>query len=115
VREDRWVSYFDLAELGFVNPSTGKAFSRKHLIDMMRRGDWPPATQVSANRIAWRMSQLLPRDAALPPARSLMGEPDPRRAAIGRRAGRPRQPGSERKAHPANRGRGRGGGAADAA
>ena len=90
MREDRWVSYFDLAELGFVNPSTGKAFSRKHLIDMMRRGDWPPATQVSANRIAWRMSQLLQRDAALPPARSLMGEPDPRRAAIGRRAGRPR-------------------------
>ena len=73
--DDRWVSYFDLAGLGFINPQTGKAFSRKHLGDLMRRGEWPKAIQVSPNRIAWRLSQLREREATLPVARSLQAEP----------------------------------------
>jgi hypothetical protein len=71
MHEDRWVSYFDLADLGFVNPATGKPFSRKHLIDMQRRGEWPKATQISRNRIAWRLSELIEREATLPHARSV--------------------------------------------
>jgi hypothetical protein len=71
VVEDPWISYFDLERLGFVNPQTGKAYSRKHIGDMMRRGEWPRATQVSSNRIAWRLSELRRREANLPVARSL--------------------------------------------
>jgi predicted DNA-binding transcriptional regulator AlpA len=60
-----------LAKLGFVNPQTGRAFSRKHLIDMMRRGQWPAAIQISPNRIAWRLSDLMRHAATRPIARSL--------------------------------------------
>ena len=69
--EDRWVSYFDLADLGLVNPTSGRPYSRKHLGDLMRRGKWPRAIQVSPNRIAWRLSDLMRHAAALPVARSV--------------------------------------------
>jgi hypothetical protein len=69
--DDPWVAYSDLEQLGFVNPATGKAYSRKHLLNLMRRDEWPKATQVSANRVAWRLSQLRDREAKLPVARSL--------------------------------------------
>jgi predicted DNA-binding transcriptional regulator AlpA len=68
---DRLVSYFDLEGLGFVNPTTGRPYSRKHLGDMMRRGQWPKAIQVSPNRIAWRLSELMRHAATLPVARSV--------------------------------------------
>jgi hypothetical protein len=74
--EDPWVSYHDLGPLGFVNPATGKPFSRKHLGDLMRRGEWPAATQYSANRIAWKLSELRRREQGLPVARSVRGSAD---------------------------------------
>jgi predicted DNA-binding transcriptional regulator AlpA len=69
--DDPWISYLDLERHGFVNPSTGRAYSRKHLADMMRKGRWPKARQVSVNRIAWPLSELTARYQALPIARSL--------------------------------------------
>jgi predicted DNA-binding transcriptional regulator AlpA len=74
--EDRLVSYFDLGPLGYVNPETNRAFSRKHLIDMMRRGQWPKALQVSPNRIAWRLSDLEAWKSNRPIARSLRDPAD---------------------------------------
>jgi hypothetical protein len=75
-RFDRLVSYFDLGEFGFVNPTTGKPYSRKHLGDLMRRGLWPKAIQVSPNRIAWRLSDLTRHAATRPIARSLRDPAD---------------------------------------
>jgi predicted DNA-binding transcriptional regulator AlpA len=73
---DRRVNYLELEELGFVNPSSGRAYSRKHLIDMMRRGQWPRATQISPNRIAWRLSELQRHFATLPVAKSVSSAVD---------------------------------------
>lgn len=33
-------------------------YSRKHLLDMQRRGQFPRAVQLSPNRVAWRMSDI---------------------------------------------------------
>ena len=76
MREDRWVSYFDLKEFGFVNPATGEPFSRVHLQRLMRRGAWPAAIQVSANRIAWKLSALQHHFATRPVAKSLQEPAD---------------------------------------
>jgi predicted DNA-binding transcriptional regulator AlpA len=46
-------------------------YSRKHLLDMMRRGQFPSAVQVSPNRVAWRLSDLECWKANLPAARSV--------------------------------------------
>jgi predicted DNA-binding transcriptional regulator AlpA len=73
--EDRWVSYRDLTDLGFINPATGRAFSRKHLLDMMKWGQWPGAFQISPNRIAWKLSELTTRYASLPVAHSMRTRP----------------------------------------
>jgi hypothetical protein len=68
---DRILGYRDLEPNGFVNPDTGKAYSRKHIADMMRRKTWPQAVQVSDNRIGWWESALSARYANLPVARSI--------------------------------------------
>jgi predicted DNA-binding transcriptional regulator AlpA len=77
--EDRFVAYRELTGLGFVNPSTGKAFSRKHLLDMMKWGQWPQAIQISPNRIAWKLSDLTKHHASLPVAWSMRTRPVIRR------------------------------------
>jgi len=69
--EDPWVAYKDLEKHGFVNPDTKRPFSRKHLIDMQRGGLWPKATQISPNRVAWRLSELQRHDTSRPVARSV--------------------------------------------
>jgi hypothetical protein len=69
--DDPLISYHDLERHGFVNPTTGHAYSRKHLGELMRNGRWPLAKQVSQNRIAWTLSELAAHYKALPVARSL--------------------------------------------
>jgi predicted DNA-binding transcriptional regulator AlpA len=37
----------------------GVTYSRKHLLDLMRRGLFPACRQISANRIAWVRAEIL--------------------------------------------------------
>jgi hypothetical protein len=50
-------------------------YSRKHLLDMMRRGQFPKAVQLSPNRVAWEKSSLDRWCASRPTARVLADEP----------------------------------------
>ncbi len=84
--DDPLIGYFDLERHGFVNPSTGHAYSRKHLGDLMRTGRWPKARQVSANRIAWALSELTAHYKALPVARSVQSAGAADRPKMARRA-----------------------------
>jgi hypothetical protein len=68
--DDPWVSYFDFEKYGFVNPTTGKPYCRVHLGRMIRRSQWPKPTQVSPNRIAWRLSELKHHERQLEVARA---------------------------------------------
>jgi hypothetical protein len=63
---DRLIPYTGLEAAGFVNPSTGRAFTRKHLIDLMRLGRWPAAIQISSMRIAWSEQELREHYASRP-------------------------------------------------
>jgi predicted DNA-binding transcriptional regulator AlpA len=46
-------------------------YSRVHLLRLMKAGKFPPAYQLSANRIGWRRSQLLEYLANRPIAHSI--------------------------------------------
>ena|SRR5690242_14259933 len=46
-------------------------YSRKHLLQMMRTGDFPQSVQLSPNRVAWRKSDLDRWAASRPVARVL--------------------------------------------
>jgi predicted DNA-binding transcriptional regulator AlpA len=49
----------------------GVPHSRKHLLDLMKHDKFPQARQLSANRVAWRKSEILEYVANRPVARSL--------------------------------------------
>jgi predicted DNA-binding transcriptional regulator AlpA len=51
-------------------------YSRKHLLDMQRRGQFPRCVQLSPNRVAWRASELLRWVASRPVARSVQEPAD---------------------------------------
>ena len=58
-----FVTYPELAALGV-------RYSRKHLLELMRRGLFPPAYQLSANRVAWRYDDIIAYRASRPIARA---------------------------------------------
>jgi predicted DNA-binding transcriptional regulator AlpA len=47
----RFVTYPELVNFGI-------PYSRKHLLDLQKRGDFPRALQLSPNRIAWDADQI---------------------------------------------------------
>jgi predicted DNA-binding transcriptional regulator AlpA len=59
-----FVTYPELTNYGV------PAFSRKHLIDLQRRGQFPQARQLSPNRIAWLESEILEWVASRPVAKT---------------------------------------------
>jgi predicted DNA-binding transcriptional regulator AlpA len=65
----------------------GVPHSRKHLLDLMRRGLFPQARQLSANRVAWLKSEILAYVASRPVSRVLRDRPA---AAPAAPAGHPR-------------------------
>ena len=50
--DDMFVPYEDLS------PKHGIEFTRVHLRRLMTKGQFPPAYQLSANRIAWKLNDL---------------------------------------------------------
>jgi predicted DNA-binding transcriptional regulator AlpA len=50
--DDLFVSYEDLS------PKHGIDFTRVHLRRLMAKGQFPPAYQLSPNRVAWKLSEL---------------------------------------------------------
>jgi predicted DNA-binding transcriptional regulator AlpA len=46
-----FVIYDELREFGI-------PFSRKHILDLMRRSQFPAARQISANRVAWVRAEI---------------------------------------------------------
>jgi predicted DNA-binding transcriptional regulator AlpA len=64
----KFVTYPELVDYGV-------PYSRKHLIDLQRRGLFPKARQIGLNRIAWDEELILAYVATRPVARSLR-EPD---------------------------------------
>ena len=74
---DPWIAYSGLEENGFLlNPDTGKPYSYRHLLVLMRRGEAPLAAQFSPGRVGWRRSWLQKHDATRPIARSLRKDTD---------------------------------------
>jgi predicted DNA-binding transcriptional regulator AlpA len=63
------VTYPELAEHGV-------PFTRKHLLVLQRRGLFPKAIELSPNRIAWRLLEIIEWRANRPVARSVRGEGD---------------------------------------
>jgi predicted DNA-binding transcriptional regulator AlpA len=63
------VTYPELAEHGV-------PFTRKHLLVLQRRGLFPKAIELSPNRIAWRLSDILTWRANCPVARSVREHSD---------------------------------------
>jgi predicted DNA-binding transcriptional regulator AlpA len=49
-------------------------YSRKHLLDMQRRGQFPRAIQLSPNRVAWTRSSLAEWCRSRPTARAVAEE-----------------------------------------
>jgi predicted DNA-binding transcriptional regulator AlpA len=47
----RYLTYAQLSALGI-------HYSRKHLLDLMRAGRFPPSRQLSANRVGWLESEI---------------------------------------------------------
>jgi predicted DNA-binding transcriptional regulator AlpA len=62
---DPFVTYPELVNFG-VPP-----FSRKHLLDLQKRGQFPKAIELSPNRIAWKLSEIQSWRASRPVARSV--------------------------------------------
>jgi hypothetical protein len=62
-----FVIYYELREFGI-------PFSRKHLLDLMRRGHFPQARQISANRIAWVRAEIEAYVSTRPIARAAQPE-----------------------------------------
>jgi hypothetical protein len=48
----KYVTYPELPDFGVPK------YSRKHLIDLQRRGQFPKARQLSPNRIAWDLNEI---------------------------------------------------------
>jgi predicted DNA-binding transcriptional regulator AlpA len=61
----RYVTYRELRRYG-IN------FSRKHLLDLMRAGKFPQARQLSANRVAWLLAEILAHCLTRPVARAAL-------------------------------------------
>ena len=59
-------------------------YSRKHLLDMQRRGQFPRAIQLSPNRVAWRAESLAEWCSNRPVA-TAAARPDKRPGKDGRR------------------------------
>jgi predicted DNA-binding transcriptional regulator AlpA len=53
----------------------GIAYSRKHLLDLMRQGKFPAARQITSNRVAWLKSEILEYVASRPVSRVLRDRP----------------------------------------
>jgi predicted DNA-binding transcriptional regulator AlpA len=66
--DETFVAYPQLANYGVPR------YSRKHLLDLQRRGQFPRAVQLSPNRIAWRASELAQWCASRPVARAVAEE-----------------------------------------
>jgi predicted DNA-binding transcriptional regulator AlpA len=60
-----FVTYAELRGLGV-------KYSRKHLLDLMRRRLFPQARQMSANRVAWVRAEVLEHLATRPIARAAL-------------------------------------------
>ena len=59
--QDRILTYRDLHErfpVGRDKDGQPRTYSRKHLIDLVKRGQFPAPIQVSPNRIGWLESAL---------------------------------------------------------
>jgi predicted DNA-binding transcriptional regulator AlpA len=67
--DEMFVKYPELPDYGIPK------YSRKHLLDMQRRGQFPRAVQLSPNRIGWRASELARWVASRPTARAVAEEP----------------------------------------
>ncbi len=63
--DELFVTYPELPNYGIPK------YSRKHLLDLMKRGQFPPAVQLSPNRVAWRASALREWAATRPIARTV--------------------------------------------
>jgi predicted DNA-binding transcriptional regulator AlpA len=63
--DEVFITYPELTQHGI--PS----FTRKHLLDLQKRRQFPRAIELSPNRIAWRLSDLLAWRANRPLARSV--------------------------------------------
>jgi predicted DNA-binding transcriptional regulator AlpA len=62
-----YVTYPELRGLGV-------KFSRKHLLDLMRTGQFPQARQISKNRVAWIRGEILDYLANRPVARAAQSQ-----------------------------------------
>jgi predicted DNA-binding transcriptional regulator AlpA len=70
----KFITYPELPDHGV------PAFTRKHLIDMQRRGQFPRARQLSPNRIAWLADEITEWVASRPVAKTFakkLVEPEP--------------------------------------
>jgi predicted DNA-binding transcriptional regulator AlpA len=61
----KFVTYPELPRYGV------PAFSRKHLLDLQKRGKFPLARQLTTNRIAWVEDDILAWVASRPVARAV--------------------------------------------
>ena len=50
--DEVFITYLELPDYGVPK------YSRKHLLDMQRRNQFPSAIQLSPNRVAWRLSSI---------------------------------------------------------
>jgi hypothetical protein len=62
----RYVTYPELPDYGVPK------YSRKHLLDLQRRGLFPKARQIGLNRIAWEEEEICAYVATRPIARSVL-------------------------------------------
>jgi predicted DNA-binding transcriptional regulator AlpA len=67
--DEVFVTYPELPNYGIPQ------YSRKHLLDLQRRNQFPRAVQLSPNRVAWRASELARWVASRPTARAVAEEP----------------------------------------
>ncbi len=74
----KFVAYPELPDYGV------PAFSRKHLLDLQKKGKFPKARQLSANRIGWLEDEIRDWVASRPVARAVA---EPLRAPVGFRRG----------------------------
>jgi Prophage CP4-57 regulatory protein (AlpA) len=66
----RFVGYSKLPDYGIPE------YSRKHLLDLQRRGQFPKAYQLSPNRIGWLEDEILAWAASRPVARAVAELPE---------------------------------------
>ena len=66
----KFITFPELPEYGV------PAFSRKHILDLQKRGRFPKARQLSANRIGWVEDEIIAWAASRPVARSIAAPPE---------------------------------------